>query len=187
MCVFSSVSSNKHYLFNLKDCVQRHNRILILDWSAFITNNCLLANISFQRSCKAQNIHHRETTPPPECFVFSGLSFLRLLFCSGFLLQLSMCVAEEERYLPTWWAPLRWWWVLQPSAGQPDQPPPSSPHLDGEHRHTQSQQSATEDVHRPREKMWNHSERLQGKIVKQGDRRAGSMLGVNASLCSCVI
>ena len=47
-----------------------------------------------------------------------------------------MCVAEEEYYLPTWWAPLQWWWALQPSAEQPDRPPPSSPRLEREHTHT---------------------------------------------------
>jgi len=55
------------------------------------------------------------------------------------------CSAEKEFYLPTWWAPQQWWWVLQPSAGQPDQTPPSSPRLEREHthalKHTQSQQS----------------------------------------------
>lgn len=42
-------------------------------------------------------------------------------------------MAKRKTYLPTWRAPPRWWWAPRPSAGRPDRPPPSSPHLEGRH------------------------------------------------------
>ena len=91
-------------------------------------------------------------------------------------LQWRMCVAEEEDYLPTWWAPQQWWWVLQPSAEHPGQPPPLSPHLGTKQTHSESTKCLwgcdllCQRVKVKLPPLWNSAGK--DERIEQGDRRA---------------